>query len=123
MRPIRLLFCVLVLGCSQAPPSVTDGEPAGSVRYKQSPVSQVQIGFHSPGTKERVAFGVTDPEGKFRLFQSDGQPHPLLPGTYLVTAENIGEPTWTLPLKYLDPAKTPLHIKVAAGLPIEIQLP
>jgi hypothetical protein len=118
-----LLTVLLLAGCSGATPTITDGEPVGSVTFKKSPVAQVQVGFHRPESKERVAFGVTDPEGQFRLFEQDGKPHQLSPGTYLVTAENIGEPTWVLPSKYFDPAKTPLKIEVAEGQRIDIHLP
>ena len=123
MGRIGLFTALLLAGCSGATPTVTDGEPVGSVTYKKTPVAQVQVGFHRPESKERVAFGVTDPEGQFRLFEQDGKPHQLSPGTYLVTAENIGEPTWVLPSKYFDPGKTPLKIEVTEGQPISIHLP
>lgn len=123
MGRMGLWTVLLLAGCSGATPTVTDGEPVGSVTYKKTPVAQVQVGFHRPGSKERVAFGVTDPQGQFRLFEQDGKPHRLSPGPYLVTAENIGEPTWVLPSKYIDPAKTPLKVEVAEGRPVDIHLP
>lgn len=123
MGRMGLWTVLLLAGCSGATPTVTDGEPVGSVTFKKTPVAQVQVGFHRPGSKERVAFGVTDPQGQFRLFEQDGKPHRLSPGPYLVTAENIGEPTWVLPSKYIDPAKTPLKVEVAEGRPVDIHLP
>ncbi len=79
MGRMGLWTVLLMAGCSGATPTVTDGEPVGSVTFKKTPVAQVQVGFHRPGSKERVAFGVTDPQGQFRLFEQDGKPHRLSP--------------------------------------------
>ncbi len=126
-RRRTLAVCLISLisnaGCSDQPSSVQVGSPSGSVIYKETRVAQVQVTFHTPGSSEKLAFGVTDAGGEFRLFTTEGHSTLLESGVYHVTAENIGEPTWTLPSKYHNPAKTPLHIEVVAGEPIEIRIP
>ncbi len=124
---LTLAVCLISLisssGCSDQPDTVQSGSPSGSLIYKDTPVAQVQVTFHPPGSSEQLAFGVTDAEGEFRLFTTEGDSTVLDSGEYHVTAENIGEPTWTLPSKYHNPAKTPLHIEVVSGEPIEISIP
>lgn len=114
---------ISIAGCSDQPDTVQSGSPSGSLIYKETPVAQVQVTFHTPGSTEQLAFGVTDADGAFRLFTTEGNSTVLDSGEYHVTAENIGEPTWTLPSKYHNPAKTPLHIEVVAGEPIDISIP
>ena len=70
-----------------------------------------------------MALGITDSIGAFQLHTTTGEPTTLPPGTYYVTAQNTGEPTWAFPLKYLDPLKTPLLVEVIEGQTIEILIP
>lgn len=127
IRRLSLAVCLMSLvsntGCSDQPDTVQSGSPAGSLTYKMTPVAQVQVAFHTPGSTDKLAFGVTDSVGEFRLFTPEGDSTSLDSGEYQVTAENIGEPTWALPSKYHNPAKTPLHIKLVAGEPIDISIP
>ena len=120
---VCMMSLISIAGCSDQPDTVQSGSPSGSLIYKDTPVAQVRVAFHTPGSSEQLAFGVTDAEGAFRLFTTEGDSTVLDSGEYHVTAENIGEPTWTLPSKYHNPAKTPLLVEVVSGEPIVISIP
>lgn len=118
-----MLCCVICLGCSDPSLSVQDGLPAGSITYKNTGVAQVQVAFYSPSSPEKLAFGLTDSAGEFRLFTPTGKSTSLENGLYRVTTENTGEPTWAFPNKYHDVNKTPIKIEVTEGEPIDILIP
>jgi len=121
---IPAMLCVLICpGCSESSSSVQDGPPAGSITYKQTNIAQIQVAFYSPESTDKLAIGVTDSVGEFRLFTPEGESTILETGHYRVTAENTGEPTWAFPNKYHDVLKTPLKIEVTEGEPIDILIP
>ena len=118
------VLCLLIfLGCSESSSNVQDGPPAGSITYKRTGVAQVELTFYSPSSTDKVALGVTDSSGEFRLFTPEGESTTLAAGPYRVTAENTGEPTWAFPNKYHDVHKTPLKVEVTDGEPIDILIP
>lgn len=109
----------LISGCSSTVPAT----PAGVVKYKGKPVSNVFVAFHHPGTKAPIASGTSDSSGNVELFTGQGEPTTLEPGKYQVTVQNTGEPTWSFPPKYQHPARTPLLVEVERERPIEILIP
>lgn len=109
----------LISGCSKSIPAT----PAGVVKYKGKPVSNVFVAFHRPGTKGPIASGTSDSTGNVELFTVQGEPTTLDSGPYQVTVQNTGEPTWSFPTKYHHPAKTPLLVEVVRERPIEILIP
>ena len=113
------ISCAMLSGCSDSASS----SPVGTLKYKAQLVSNVQVVFHLPGSRDGMALGITDSTGAFQLHTTTGEPTTLPAGTYHVTAQNTGEPTWAFPSKYHDPTKTPLLIEVLEGQPIEILIP
>lgn len=109
----------LISGCSNSVPAT----PAGVVKYKGRPVSNVHVAFHHPGTKDPIASGTSDSTGSVELFTVRGEPTTLEPGKYQVTVQNTGEPTWSFPSKYQHPSRTPLLVEVVREHPIEILIP
>lgn len=111
--------CAMLSACSDA----ISSSPVGTLKYKNQLVSNVQVVFHLPSSRDGIALGITDSIGAFQLHTKTGEPTTLSPGKYHVTAQNTGEPTWAFPSKYLDPSKTPLLVEVIKGQTIEILIP
>lgn len=113
------ISCAVLAGCTGTGPASS----SVSVKYKGESVSNVHVCFHRPGSRDALAIGTTDSSGILQLHTPGGHPATLDPGRYKVTVQNTGEPTWSFPLKYLDPSKTPLLVEVSSRVPIEILIP
>lgn len=72
------------------------GGQIGSVRYEDRELTNVQVTLHraAPQGFDKVAIGLTQADGKFRLRSPEGRPITLSPGQYRVTLEHLGDTTW-----------------------------
>jgi hypothetical protein len=119
MVRVAAIVAVCVVGCTKSETvSVT-----GTVTLKGKPAEQAEVLFN-PKSNGRLATGVTDAEGKFKL--STAKPDDgAVPGEYVVTLAEYYPPDKPpalprgggllpsrFPPKYADPAQSPLSVIV-----------
>lgn len=107
-----LLWAVqsVVQGCGGPSRSMQTGT-AGIIRLQGNTVADLQVHVFADesGTPRRVAFGISDPQGEFRLIDEDGKgPATLKPGKYRMTIESVAPEPIPIPPHYGDVTKTPL---------------
>ena len=101
-----LALLVALGGCGQASSPMTG--TAGQVLLNGFGFGDIQVNvFGDAG--ERVAFGVSDSSGSFRLLTPDAsRAVNLEPGKYRLTVESVGSVPVPIPAPLAQPDKTPL---------------
>ena len=112
---MKFINCVWLVGiavvCGCGGPSPTRPGTVGTIHAGKQPIANIRVTFHrrDEDDSELIGFGVSDHNGKFRLFLEDAiGPLWLEPGEYAVTLESDGAEPYFWPEDYLDPLKTPL---------------
>lgn len=105
-RCLAFACLVAVMGCGQRS-SPMNGTP-GQVLLNGAGFGDIQVNvFGAAG--DRIAFGVSDPTGTFRLLTPDAsQAVKLDPGSYRLTVESVGSVPVPIPAPLSVQEKTPL---------------
>jgi hypothetical protein len=147
-RGCLLFSLVAVVGCGTASDLPPLGSVSGKLTVDGKPAANMSVEFHpdnTAGTKGPMSFGITDGEGKFKLYTGGGQEGAVV-GKHVVvvkcpfsltgrsgqpvTGDGVGssasgkapepppegsKPDCTLALKYESPTTTPLRSMVPAA--------
>jgi hypothetical protein len=106
---IGLLGVIAACGCG-GPTPVRPGT-RGTISTGGRGLAEVRVEVYRRDGDEAefVGYGVSNPEGRFGLFQDDAAgPLWLEPGEYALTLQSVSPDPFTWPVEYLDPLKTPL---------------
>lgn len=124
-RYIELALLLLALcGCGQASSPMTG--TAGQVLLNGFGFGDIQVNVFGDAD-ERLAFGVSDSTGSFRLLTPDAsRAVHLEPGKYRLTVESVGAVPVPIPAPLAQPDKTPLVREwsgSAEALRVELDVP
>jgi hypothetical protein len=131
-RPPRWIWAFLcggllvASGCGSGVTPVTGGT-AGIIRAGETNLSDVQVTVHrwSGSQAELVGWGVSKPDGTFRLVQPNAKgPLHLSSGEYRVTLESVGAVPVVFPKEYSSAERTPLTVEWTSSMEqIELDVP
>lgn len=123
-RRLGAVCLVALMGCGQRS-SPMSGTP-GQVLLNGSGFGDIQVNVFTP-SGDRIAFGVSDPAGMFRLLTPDAsQAVKLNPGSYRLTVESVGSVPVPLPSQLGQPDKTSLVREWSGAedaLRVELEVP
>ncbi len=103
------------------------GGSTGIVHAGATPLCDIQVTMHrlEDGRVKSVGFGVSGPDGRFALVQTNAAgPLWLSPGEYRCTVESVGPVPLQFPRAYSEPGKTPVKVTwPTADQQLDVDLP